>query len=144
MKGMTTCKVCGRDFPLMAEEHYIAQDPQRIGVLANLANTDKAMEYDAFDCPHCGCQNVMQTRKSIWVPEESEESEEDQEDDTSADDMREYLTRFCRSRWCKDCPLNKEGFVCGRGHSFGSPHDRYGYMSDEEIKKHYDAVKEDN
>lgn len=85
MKGMTTCKVCGRDFPLMAEEHYIAQDPQRVGVLANLANTDKATEYDVFDCPHCGCQNVMQVRKSIWFPEvcecdeQKEETEEDQQ-----------------------------------------------------------------
>lgn len=81
MKGATTCKVCGRDFPLMAEEHYITQDPQRVGVLANLANTDKAMEYDAFDCPHCGCQNIMQTRKPLWFPEICECDEEDEEGD---------------------------------------------------------------
>lgn len=85
MKGITTCKVCGRDFPLMAEEHYIAQDPQKIGTLANLVNTDKATEYDAFNCPHCGCQNVMQVRKPIWMPEicewdEQEESEEDSQE----------------------------------------------------------------
>lgn len=76
----------------MAEEHYIAQDPQRVGVLANLANTDKAMEYDAFDCPHCGCQNIMQTRKPLWLPEicecdeESEESEEETEEDSQDHD----------------------------------------------------------
>lgn len=79
MKGMTTCKVCGREFPLMIEERYIARDPQRIGVLANLANTDKAIEYDAFDCPHCGCQNVMQVRKPLWTPEKCDEEEETEE-----------------------------------------------------------------
>jgi len=82
VKGMTTCKVCGREFPLMAEEHYIAQDPQRVGVLANLANTDKAIEYDAFDCPHCGCQNIMQTRKPLWMFEECNEEEEETGEDS--------------------------------------------------------------
>ena len=89
MKGMTTCKICGRDFPLMTEEHYIARDPQKIGVLANLANTDKAMEYDAFDCPHCGCQNIMQTRKPLWFPEvceHEEETEEETEEDQQSHD----------------------------------------------------------
>lgn len=71
MKGMVTCKVCERDFPLMAEEHYVVRDPQRVGVLANLANTDKAMKYDAFDCPHCGCQNVMQGRKPVYLGEDT-------------------------------------------------------------------------
>ena len=64
MKGMTTCRICERDFPLIAEEHYIAQDPEKVGALANLINTDRAFEFDAFDCPHCGCQNIMQGRKS--------------------------------------------------------------------------------
>ena len=66
MKGMTTCKVCGRDFALMEEEHYTAREPQKTGVLANLANTDVARMFDAFDCPHCGCQNIMQERKPFW------------------------------------------------------------------------------
>lgn len=84
MKGMTTCKVCGREFPLMAEEHYVAQDPQRVGVLANLTNTDKAIEYDAFNCPHCGCQNIVQTRKPLWLPEMCE-CEEEYEEETVED-----------------------------------------------------------
>lgn len=159
MKGMTTYKVCGQDFPLTAEEHYIAQDPQKIGVFANLANTDRATEYDAFDCPHCGCQNVMQERKSLWMPElgrcecgvESEESEEktDPEDepketDKSVDDMRAFLISFCELRHCEGCPLDKRGFLCGRGYSFRpTTPGSYGYLSDEEIKRHYKAVKEE-
>ena len=36
-KGMATCKVCGRDFALIAEEHYIAKDPQKGGLAATIA-----------------------------------------------------------------------------------------------------------
>lgn len=63
MKGMRTCVICGRDFPLLVEDHYVARDPSKIGAIANLVNIDKDFEYDAFDCPHCGCQNIMQERK---------------------------------------------------------------------------------
>ena len=62
-KGMYTCKICGRDFPLLIEEHYVAQDPQKVGAFANLVSTDRAFEFDAIDCPHCGCQNVLGERK---------------------------------------------------------------------------------
>lgn len=92
MEGKTTCKVCGKDFPLTAEEHYIAQDPKKIGMLANLANTDKAMEYDAFDCPHCGCQNIVQERKPMWFPEVCEcedESAEPEDRSTEPEDELE-------------------------------------------------------
>ena len=84
MKGMTTCKVCGRDFPLIFEDHYIVQDPRKIGAFANLMNTDKEMEFDAFDCPHCRCQNVMQERKPIWMPEACgcDKQEEESEDNS--------------------------------------------------------------
>lgn len=63
MKGMTTCIVCGRDFPLMAEEHYVARDGEKKGVIAALSVQEEGVQYDAFDCPHCGCQNIMQSRK---------------------------------------------------------------------------------
>lgn len=63
VKGMTTCKVCGRDFPLIREEHYTARDPEKTGVIPTITGSDEAQQYDAFDCPHCGCQNVMQARK---------------------------------------------------------------------------------
>lgn len=153
MKGMTTCKVCGKEFPLMAEDHYIVQDPRKIGTIANLVNTDKAIEYDAFDCPHCGCQNVMQTRKPIWLPEVceckeeiTEESEEKIEEKTDPEksiaDMREFLIGYCDGRLCINCPLDKKGFICGRGYSFKSDPEAYVYMDDDEIERHYKAVKE--
>ena len=79
MKGMTTCKVCGRDFPLMAEEHYVVRDCEKKGVVAALS-VQEGIQYDAFDCPHCGCQNVMQVRKLAVC--EDEEIEEDADHDS--------------------------------------------------------------
>ena len=80
MKGMTTCKVCERDFPLIVEDHYVAQDPQKVGAIANLINVDRAFEFDAFDCPHCGCQNIMQNRKPHLFSEEYFDEEEKEEE----------------------------------------------------------------
>lgn len=59
-KGMTTCKICGRDFPLIIEDHYTAKEASPTG-LAALSGVPRKL-FDAFDCPHCGCQNVMQQR----------------------------------------------------------------------------------
>ena len=65
MKGMTTCKVCGRDFPLIIEDHYVARGVEKRGVIAAISMQEEALQYDVFDCPHCGCQNVMQERKIL-------------------------------------------------------------------------------
>ena len=84
-KGMTTCKVCGRDFALIAEEHYIARDPEKNGIVTVLANEDVEI-FDATDCPHRGCQNVLQKRKRFACPcdygvcDECEEQDEEQEE----------------------------------------------------------------
>lgn len=84
MKGMTTCKICGRDFPLLAEEHYVARGIEKKGVIPALSGQDEAIQYDAFDCPHCGCQNVMQERKfaleaTVFTEYENEDEEEEEE-----------------------------------------------------------------
>lgn len=68
VKGMVTCKVCGRDFPLIAENRYTARDSGKTGALVGLTVQDEERNYDAFDCPHCGCQNVMQERKKECNP----------------------------------------------------------------------------
>ena len=68
MKGMTTCIICGRDFPLIIEEHYVARDTEKKGVIPALSGQEEAVQYDAYDCPHCGCQNVMQERKQLTCP----------------------------------------------------------------------------
>lgn len=59
---LATCDVCGADFPLRREDHYIVRDEGTIG-LASVVGGPEVVLYDAFDCPYCGCQNVMQERK---------------------------------------------------------------------------------
>lgn len=64
IKGMTTCKVCGRDFPLIAEEHYISKEASKMG-LAAIAGGPSPLLWDSFDCPHCGCQNHLHLRYQL-------------------------------------------------------------------------------
>ena len=64
MKGMYTCKICGREFPLMAEEHYTTKSPLKTGLAAVAGGTEKL--HDAFDCPHCGCQNIVGEREQFY------------------------------------------------------------------------------
>ena len=113
MKGMTTCKVCGRDFPLIAEEHYIVQDSQKIGMLANLTNTDKAMEYDAFNCPHCGCQNVMQARKPLWMPEVCECDDQEEESKENSQDHDGCFGCLHDNKSCNEFPCS----ICKYNHA---------------------------
>lgn len=67
IKGMRACQVCGRDFPLVAEEAYVARDVEQGGLATALSSTESRW-YDAIDCPHCGCQNVLQERKRPLTP----------------------------------------------------------------------------
>ena len=60
--GMKTCKVCGRDFPLTEESRYTARDNEVSGVSAAFSGNEENL-YDAMDCLHCGCQNILQPRK---------------------------------------------------------------------------------
>lgn len=79
--GAFTCRVCGRTFPLIAEKHYVARAGVGNGVLSSLASTEPEL-HDAFDCPHCGCQNTVGLRlreNNLTTPEQvdGEEEEED-------------------------------------------------------------------
>lgn len=75
IKGMSTCVVCGRDFPLIAEEVYVARDVERSGITAAIVGEVESAWYDAIDCPHCRCQNVLQERKRPLTPEDTGEEE---------------------------------------------------------------------
>lgn len=67
--AMHECVVCGQRFPLEIKYHYISRDDSFTG-LAALSKREEPKLYDTFDCPVCGCQNVVQERKR------SEESKE--------------------------------------------------------------------
>lgn len=84
IKGMTTCKVCGRDFPLVAEDHYVSKEAGKVGIAA-IAGGLAPILWDSFDCPHCGCQNRLQQRNRLTdnfgqdFPLDYGENEEDEE-----------------------------------------------------------------
>ena len=54
------CKICGKYFKLKAENRYEAiKAPTLAEVL-----TAKAITYECFDCPKCGCQNLVNIREA--------------------------------------------------------------------------------
>ena len=81
VKGAWTCKICGRDFPLISEEHYTARNANMSGFVAAIGVQSEPKIYDAFDCPHCGCQNIMQERKRNTVEVDAEEEPDEEEEE---------------------------------------------------------------
>ena len=80
--GAFTCRVCGRTFPLIAEKHYVARANEEVGITSVISKTGPKL-YDAFDCPHCGCQNTMGLRlreNNLTTPEQVDGEEEEEED----------------------------------------------------------------
>ena len=67
MDGFAKCNVCGVEFALIAINHYVAREAQETGLAAAIRSSQEVNLYDAFDCPHCGCQNIMQERKRILL-----------------------------------------------------------------------------
>lgn len=54
-RGMKRCEICGNRFRLLAKNRYeIVKRPTGLNCL-----TQAAVYFNAFDCPHCGCQNVI-------------------------------------------------------------------------------------
>lgn len=52
---MFKCKTCGRRFRLLAKNRYeIVRIPTSLKALI-----EEKVYFNAFDCPHCGCQNVV-------------------------------------------------------------------------------------
>lgn len=84
MDGFTKCKVCGVEFALIAINHYVAREAWETGLAAAIRSSQEVNLYDAFDCPHCGCQNIMQERKRTLIRncdivEDAEECEDEAE-----------------------------------------------------------------
>lgn len=73
---MIECKMCGHKFDIVRSEHYIARGEGKCGLSA-LAGGDECKIYDAFDCPICGCQIIVQERKRVYVLKEDENSGEE-------------------------------------------------------------------
>lgn len=74
------CKICGKEFRLNKENRYLVQNVS----LAGLLNRNY---HEAFDCPFCGCQNIVNERylnadeEQQYLQEEQEENNESNSDD---------------------------------------------------------------
>lgn len=63
---MVKCVVCNKDFELIKENRYTSRDECRKGISAIAGGSEETL-YDTFDCPYCGCQNVMQKRRRSYI-----------------------------------------------------------------------------
>lgn len=56
------CTVCGKNVSTeeVKKAHYIARDPKRGNALT--LNGEPNL-FDVFDCPYCGCQNLLKVRE---------------------------------------------------------------------------------
>lgn len=52
------CKICKKYFKARKEDKYLAQKPRGLSDLASAPTT-----FEAFDCPKCGCQNIVNVRE---------------------------------------------------------------------------------
>jgi DNA-directed RNA polymerase subunit RPC12/RpoP len=55
------CNVCGKRFRLKKENKY---EVKEINILREIANPGVVSE--AFDCPRCGCQNIVNERRKDY------------------------------------------------------------------------------
>lgn len=109
------CKICGKDFELKVDNHYIVRDEeiQRLGIASIVgSNTEKESKlYDAFNCPYCGCQNVVQERKrpafvgSDYIGKIDDGYVEGVEEETEEESCGESTENMinCRHYHCADC-----------------------------------------
>ena len=57
---MKKCKVCGKKLTLRSDLRYeVTRTPVGFNCL-----TEGPITYDAFDCPKCGCQNIVGIRET--------------------------------------------------------------------------------
>lgn len=90
---MTKCVICEKEFELNKEDRYTSRGEARVGLSAIAGGHEETL-YDTFDCPFCGCQNVMQERKrscvdsvpEIDVEDLLKDSDEDQEEVQDGED----------------------------------------------------------
>ena len=94
----------------MAEEHYVARDGEKKGVIAAFSVQEEAPQYDAFDCPHCGCQNIMQGRK-LAVCENCEDAEIiEEEADHDGCEGCAHVDLSCDEKPCTMCKHNHRDY----------------------------------
>lgn len=76
---MLKCKICGTEFPAIKEKHYIAKDTGMTGAVIAVCNREEKI-YDAYDCPMCGSQIIVQERKRNFEPDDNGRMEDEEKD----------------------------------------------------------------
>lgn len=56
------CSVCGMKFAPIAHWRYSAEEDKNVGLFAGISSTERPPLHDAFDCPRCGCQIIVNSR----------------------------------------------------------------------------------
>ena len=88
------CVVCGGKFVIDKASHYISRDDTVTGIAIIIKDSECSL-YDTFDCPYCGCQNIIQKRKreyfSKFIESLEEETEEEEMDCDCSPEMFEPL-----------------------------------------------------
>lgn len=68
---MFKCRTCGRRFRLLAKNRYeIVRIPTSLKALV-----EEKVYFNAFDCPHCGCQNILGVIEKNIANNKPQESE---------------------------------------------------------------------
>lgn len=60
------CKVCGKRFKLISSNRYeVVKTPVGFNCLI-----EGSVTYEAFDCPKCGCQNIVNVKEDRLINEQ--------------------------------------------------------------------------
>lgn len=79
---MRKCNVCGRRFKLRAKNRYeVVRKPVGLSCL-----TEATVYYNAFDCPHCGCQNIVGVLEKVVVGDIEEKPGAESEENNDRND----------------------------------------------------------
>lgn len=84
-----TCKICGFEFPPIDANHYISRDSEKTGIV-NAISGQESKIFDTFDCPWCGCQNIVQERKRPWLGDLCDPDEDEDEDEDESEEETDY------------------------------------------------------
>lgn len=52
------CKICNKEFELLKENRYMVTNEN----LKEISKIGLSSVFEAFDCPYCGCQNIVGNR----------------------------------------------------------------------------------
>lgn len=67
---MKKCNSCGRYFILRKENRYEIVRPRTV---SEVFNGESPTVIECFDCPKCGCQNVVNVREIVGMREKGNE-----------------------------------------------------------------------